>query len=184
MNALYVAPQIAKRFQNVLREEGLFNYPQFFKSTGAKELPLFSRDSQVDFLNTLTDEEADGVVMKLALAYLEKVMRAKPPLDFLAAITFLECDDDKLLVPHIFVYTGSTQELYSQIELEEPSSSMSERLIKALQRVGVEKQYDVLQDSSAIVECARIFVGHKLHPKASLIPMQSYKRKLSTGKRR
>jgi hypothetical protein len=131
---------------------------------------LYSHYSQLSFLEYLKVDRADGVLIRLSLDYLDRIIHhAGPKSKFLAAITVANTGTKKdYLQPSLFVCHGQIDELLKgRLVLRAPKSVFANRLKKIVGEVAGITRSHILQDTQTIPWTVRVFLGpeHLPHPR-------------------
>jgi hypothetical protein len=166
MERLRVPVTLKEKFLRVLKEERLDDPAQFFRAGFFDEIPLYSRYSQLSFLEQLPRDRANATLVRLSLDFLHRLTRSSvPSAGFLAAVTFNRYSKQEYLVPNVFVCHGKIDELIKGgLVLRAPGSVLASRLIETLGEVSDARRYLVLQDTQTIPREPRVFIGLRRHP--------------------
>lgn len=170
MERLRLSAKIREGFRRLLEEQKLDDLSQFFRDGFFDEIPLYSRYSQLSFLEYLEVGRADAVLIRLSLDYLDRIIHhAGPKSKFLAAVTVANTGTKKdYLQPSIFVCHGRIDELLKgRLMLRAPKSVFANRLKKIVDEVAGASRYHVLQDTRTIPRKVRVFISpkHLPHPR-------------------
>src|SRR5260221_315470 len=88
----------------VLTKEQLVDLSQFHRSGFFDEVPLFSRESDIDFLSAHPSHEANRILLGFALKFLKSVVSYEEHRSqFVAAVTVWEPAEDDRVIPNLFV---------------------------------------------------------------------------------
>lgn len=156
-----------QRFESVLASELLDDLAIFAKPDFFDEVPLYSRFSQVEFLESYGD--VDSILIELALAYLQRVADAvRLRSRRFVAMTVTDCPDDEFLTPSIFVCNTSAREKLSTLQLQEPSAPFTRRIEQLVKQTKSGAGFQVMEDRSLNSEEVRVFVGFESPPRGIL----------------
>lgn len=170
-------PEYTQRFADVLAEERLDDLSQFYREGFFDEIPLYSRSSQVAFLDALDRRTADRVILGLGLTYLDELVQfGHPAAEFLAAVTVFDFGKNERLVPGIFVCHGKVDEvLKGRLRLRAPKSVFGARVSRIVSELGGAERYEVLQDTLSVPRKVKVFIGCKSHPDPQMVAISAFK---------
>src|SRR5205807_1165644 len=96
------------KFWDILKREHLVDFSQFHRSGIFDELPLFSRESDLEFLAELTRDRANTVLLNFALKFFKSVVSYEEHRTaYFAAITVWSPSGSDPIIPNLFVWSGS-----------------------------------------------------------------------------
>ena len=103
----------------VLGREHLVDLSQFHKRNFFDEVPLFSRGSDIDFLSMYGSKRANSILLNFALKFLKAVVSYEEHRSaYFAAITVWSSTASELIVPNLFVWSGSIRRLQKKLVLD------------------------------------------------------------------
>ncbi|ODT96809.1 MAG: hypothetical protein ABS79_07815 [Planctomycetes bacterium SCN 63-9] len=167
-------------FWDILTRGRLVDLSQFHKPDAFEEVPLFTRYSELDFLNGKTSSEINSILLRFALKFLKTIiLYEEHRTHYLAAITIWEpLDSDDPIVPNLFFWSGKAdrvKNLKKQLPLDRVSTPFG-RKIKQLAGAGAHPRFDVLEDHSTIPGESRIFVSLGQRPYPSFLTLKDLQR--------
>ena len=134
-------PRFKADFEHLIKLQKLDNLEGFMEPIDLfEEVPLYSRFSQVSFLDGLPPIERNRVLIRAAALYLCVIINyfrenfAGREFDFFCMLSILDWDDfnEGGLVTPTFWYTNPSQGILEQIRLEPPSSIYSTFVAESL----------------------------------------------------
>jgi hypothetical protein len=157
----------------VLAREHLVDLSQFHKNKFFDEIPLYSRDSDTDFLSGYTTSEADKVLLDFSLKFLRSVVSYQEHrTGYFAAITVWPPAEGSRLVPNLFVWCGSARALQrTHLALEAPRTPFA----KTIKRLALGRShgtgFEVLEDTTTDPNESRVFISFAQPPYTGFISM-------------
>jgi hypothetical protein len=156
---------IKMQFDSLLRNQHLLDVvpnvgdPDFFD-----EVPLYSRYKQVEFLKQYGD--VNLWLVRLSLDYLNRVASEIhiPNAKRFVAITVISDDDDKYVVPAIFVCNSNVKQRLKSLHLSHPSEGLGKRVEALIAKTKLDTTFNVLEDRSTVPDDVRVFISHRSPP--------------------
>ncbi|HET6883908.1 MAG TPA: hypothetical protein VFI31_27385 [Pirellulales bacterium] len=155
--------EVTEKFEAVLEQErlvdrSLFDAPGFFD-----ELPLYSRYTQIEFLNRYGN--ADELLIQLSLDYLESVVeRRRSHAECFAAITIRDQGDQEHVVPYIFLCNGWVTRRLKPLRLTPPTSELAKSLRQSLDLLSRSSKFALAQDTISSPGNTRVFIALRRAP--------------------
>lgn len=124
-------------FENLIQIEGLDDLEQFAEVVDLfEEVPLYSRFSQLSFLNDLPPNEQNRILIRAGAWYLRFIIEylTRHDCDSFCMLTIRDWEDfpqGGLITPS-FWYTNPSQGTLDQIHLQPPDSAYSDFVAEAL----------------------------------------------------
>jgi hypothetical protein len=162
---------------NVLVKEHLADLSQFHRSGFFDEVPLFSRDSDVDFLKEDSAERANGTLVGFALKFLKSVVsyeQHRSP--YFAAITVWSPTQADRVVPNLFVWSGSVQQLRKKLILDVVKTSFAKKIKRIVSARTLHTEFELLEDTSTDPGDTRVFISFSQPPYKSFVPLGKFRR--------
>jgi hypothetical protein len=164
-----VDPRFADQFGRLFDRHDLTQYHRLMEYHGYfDELPLFARYAEVSFLDSLSIEERNRVLIRAAVAHLETILDysrqyyANREYDYFCAVTITGweyVDEGEVVVPH-FWYANPSHGAFEYLALEPPTSQYSRFVADCLDH---SPDYvlndDVVRDYTE-TRVERVFVQH------------------------
>ena len=145
------------RLWKLLEERNLADLSQFHQQGFFDEVPIYSRETDVDFLPD--DKTANEVLLGFALKYLKSVIAYEQhPGGYSAAITVWDFTEDRL-VPNMFVWCGAVRELAEKLVLRTVETSFGKRIEKLVSKLRLGNQFSVLEDALTVSDTPRVFIA-------------------------
>lgn len=162
---------------NVLVKEHLADLSQFHRSGFVDEVPLFSRDSDIDFLKEDTAERANRTLLGFALKFLKSVVSYQEHRSpYFAAITIWSPAHADRLVPNLFVWSGSVHQLRKKLILDVVKTSFAKKINRIVSAKNPEKGFELLEDTSTDPRDTRVFISFSQPPYQSFVPLGQFRR--------
>jgi hypothetical protein len=150
------------KLRQVLKKNNMADLAQFHQSGFFDEAPLYTRESDVNFLQD--DERANEILLRFAVEFLESVIEYKEhPNGYFAAVTLWDYSED-LLVPNIFVWCGPVEGLKEKLSLKTAATTFGTRIKEMLPKLRLADSFKVLEDTETEPGSARIFIGPTFRP--------------------
>ncbi|MDQ3054258.1 MAG: Imm15 family immunity protein [Actinomycetota bacterium] len=136
-------PRFKANFERLIKHQKLDNLEGFMEPIDLfEEVPLYSRFSQVSFLDGLLPIERNRVLIRAAAWYLCVITKyfreayVGRDCDFFCMLSILDWEDfnEGDLITPTFWYTNPSQGVLDQIRLESPDSAYSTFVAEALDR--------------------------------------------------
>lgn len=183
MASVNITPFVEAKFWQLLEQQRLNDRSQFVREGFFDEVPLYSRYSQLKFLEErflgYSRKEIDSVMIKFGLHYLEIILdKCVPKENFLAALTVRNSSGKNFrLLPSIFVCHGRVEELLDgRLELVPPKSVFAKRLETIVSDIAGPNRYHVLQDSLTVPRDVRVFVGPRHLSNSLMVGVDAFMR--------
>jgi len=156
----------------VLAKEQLVDLSQFHRSGFFDEVPLFSRESDIDFLSDRPNHEANGILLGFALKFLRSVVSYEEHRSqFVAAITVRGSAEDDRVIPSLFVWSGSVHKLRSRLALGPPTTPFAKKIKQMVSHRHTHDGFEVLQDTTTEPSETRVFISFAQPPYRSFVPL-------------
>ncbi|MGA2069187.1 MAG: hypothetical protein ABSG86_29820 [Thermoguttaceae bacterium] len=147
--------------RQVLKHEHLDDVSAFSDPGFFDEIPLYSRYRHIESFISDADSP-ESVLLDLAITYLEEIIgQAKPRATFLAAITVLDDTDCDQIVPNLFVCHGQVRQRLHGLRLSVPSTPFGKRLASIVRRLGRQRKFQLLEDTSTVPGHVRVFISYR-----------------------
>lgn len=159
----------------VLAREHLVDLSQFHKSKFFDEVPLYSRDSDTDFLSGYPTSEADKILLDFSLKFLRSVVSYQEHRSgYFAAITVWPAAEGSRLVPNLFVWCDSARALQkTHLVLEAPRTPFA----KSIKRLAIGRShstgFEILEDTATDPNESRVFISFANPPYTGFISMNN-----------
>lgn len=151
---------IESRLWHLLEKEKLADLSQFHQPGHFDEVPLYSRDSDVEFVG----KDAGSALLLFSLKFLRAVVAYQEHRrGYVAAIT-LRKDVGEHLVPHLFFACEEIQPLQKHLVLQSPATSFGKRIKKMIDRCDLGVPFDVFEESVEVDDETRVFISLALPP--------------------
>jgi hypothetical protein len=159
---------------NVLAREHLTDLSQFHKRDLFDEMPLFSRDSDVDFLKDSTVDQANGALLGFALNFLESVVSyEKHRSPYFAAITVWSSTRADRVVPNLFVWSRPVEQLRRNLILDVVKTSFAKKIERIVSGRKLQTGFDFLEDTLTDPGETRVFVSLSQPPYKSFVALST-----------
>jgi hypothetical protein len=169
------------RLWRMLEEKKLADLSQFHRPGFFDEVPLDSRQSDVDFLPE-DESEANGVLLRFTLKYLKSVVAYEPHrTGYMAAITVWSFADSPM-VPNLFVWCGALRELKKKLALKAVATPFGKRMKKLVPRLKVGDRLDVLEQASTVPDTIRVFIGPARPSYPGFVTLERFRRPARASK--
>lgn len=151
------------RLWQLLEAEHLADLSQFHQRGFFDEVPLFSRNSDIDFLPK-GNRAASEILLRFAFKFLKSVIAYEEHrTGYLAAITVWDLSMP-LLVPNLFVWCGPVRALKDKLALTGVMTPFGKRTKKLVQAQCINEPFAVLEDNSTVPDMTRIFIAPARSP--------------------
>ncbi len=165
------------------QKEELADLSQFHRPGFDDEVPLVSRELDLDFL-PVGKKAANEILLAFALKFLNAVIAYEPhATGYFAAITIWRVAKGPL-VPHLFVWCGALRELAEKLwlhALTTPFATQTKKLVKSL-RLG--EPFEVLEDTATIPKTPRVFIAPARPPYRGFAALETLCRPAKVATRR
>jgi len=167
------------KFWDILAKEHLVDLSQFHKSPFFDEVPLFSRESDIEFLSRHPEDEASVILLRFALKFFNSVVSyEKHRAAYFAAITVWNYSETDPFMPNLFVCSGCIPWLKKKLVLNKATTPFGKRIKGLVSRVDLGVRFEVLEDTSTDRDMQRIFISQLVQPYPSFVPLTKYRRAL------
>jgi len=158
-----------RRLWEVLEKEKLTDLSQFHR-VGFDEVPLFSRESDLEFLPQ-ENGAAREMLLRFALKFLNAVIAyEKHPTGYFAAITLWDVPSERL-VPNLFAWCGNTGRLKEKLALDHATTPFAKGIKKVLPKLHLVEKLEVREDTSTDPDATRVFVAPGRAPYKGFLPL-------------
>lgn len=151
-------PRFKADFERLIKLQKLDNLEGFMEPIDLfEEVPLYSRFSQVSFLDSLSSIERNRVLIRAAAWYLCVIIKyfreayAGRDCDFFCMLSILDWEDfnEGGLITPTFWYTNPSQGVLDQIRLEPPDSAYSIFVAEALD---CDRSFKIKEDLTRLLD--------------------------------
>jgi hypothetical protein len=163
------------RLWEVLTKERLVDLSQFHRDGLFDEVPLYSRESDVNFLSHEPRSRVDQILIDFALKFLKAVISYEEHRSpYFAAITVWPAAEGDRLVPQIFVWSGPVRELRKKLVLATPKSPFAKRIQQIVRGKHAKNGFAVLEDTATDSDETRVFISLARPPYHRFIPLSGF----------
>ncbi len=143
-------------------------------------MPLYARFDEISFLHALPTEQANAVLLRAGLNYLDElVAQSDPPAPFVAALTVWDDGDADPIVPRIFVCNDlERHELRRKLVLEAPRTPFARSIARLIETVRP-GPFDVFEDDETCPDALRAVVSYKAPVRERQIVLSSFGKDLA-----
>jgi len=161
------------RLWKLLEERTLADLSQFHQQGFFDEVPLYSRESDVDFLPD--DETAKEVLLGFALKFLNSVIAYEQHRGgYAAAITVWDFTENRL-VPNMFIWCRADRELEDKLTLRTVKTPFGKRIKKLVSKLRLGNQFSVLEDVLTIPDTTRVFIAPMVQPYQGFVTLDHFR---------
>lgn len=161
------------RFWKVLERDHLADLSQFHKPESFDEVPLFSRERDIEFLPSDKDK-ANQIVLRFALKFLRAVVAYdEDRLAYFAAITLWSHASDPLM-PYLFAWSGDALKLKKELSLAPPTTSFAKKIRKLLAKVDLTGAFALSEDTATLSGETRVFIAPERPPYRGFVPLSAF----------
>ena len=172
---------IESRLWKLLEKEHLTDLSQFHQQGFFDEVPLYSRQSDVDFLPD-DKNEANEILLRFALKFLKSVVAYEQHrTGYMAAITVWNFSD-ALLVPNLFVWCDALRGLKEKLTLYAATTSFGKEMKQLAPKLDRGEQFEVLEDATTLPETTRVFIALARPPYPGMATLDSFRRSAKAAK--
>ncbi len=168
------------RLWKLLEQEKLADLSQFHQAGFRDEVPLYSRESDLDFLpnnSGITNE----ILLTFALKFLKAVVAYEEHrAGFFAAITVWRLSGP--VVPNLFIWSGPVRELEDKLTLNVVATPFGKRVKRIVSKLRTQDDFELLEDTSTIPNMPRVFFGLARSPYAGFVTLDKLRKPLSSAK--
>lgn len=152
------------RLWKLLEKEKLTDLSQFHQRGSFDEVPLFSRESDIEFLPK--DDAATAILLRFALKFLKAVLaHEQHQTGYFAAITVWSPADP--LVPNLFFWCDDDRGLKEQLALDEATTSFAKQIKKFVSKLHLGEKFEIREDNSTVPDATRVFIA----PERGFLPL-------------
>ncbi len=170
------------RLWNLLEEEKLADLSQFHQRGFFDEVPLYSRESDIDFLPGGANA-ASEILLRFALKFLKSVVAYEEHrTGYFAAVTIWGFSDAPL-VPNLFVWCGAVRELVNKLTLNDVKTPFGKQIKRLVPRLRLSDQFEVLEDTSTNPDAARVFIAPAQPPYQGFMSLGTLRTLANTSQR-
>ncbi len=160
------------RLWKLLEKAKLADLSQFHQPESFDEVPLFSRESDIEFL--LKDNAAREILLRFALKFLRSVIAYEEHRrGYFAAITIWGSADP--LVPNLFVWCGDVRKLKEKLALEAATTSFGKQIKKLVSKLHLGKTFGVREDTLTLPRETRVFIAPEQPPYKGFVPLTAFR---------
>ena len=167
----------------VLEKGRLADLSQFHRPHFFDEVPLYSRQSDISFLD-FPAVQANSILLGFALKFLNSVISYEEHrTPYFAAITVWDFPEDEPLVPNLFVWFDPIQSLYDRLTLDAAKTAWGKKIKRTVSSMRLSDRFDVLEDNETTADSSRVFIGPSLPPYRSFVPLYAFRKPAGVIKR-
>ena len=171
--------QYENQLWKLLEKEKLADLSQFHHR-GFDEVPLFSRESEIEFL--LKEDGANEILLQFALKFLRAVIAyERHDTGYFAAITFWSISAEPL-VPNLFVWCGDVRDLKKKLALDAPTTSFAKQIKMFVSKIKIGEKFIVREDTSTDPDATRVFIAPERLPYPGFVPLTKFRKRVQTAK--
>jgi hypothetical protein len=168
------------RLWKLLEKEKLTDLSQFHQPESFDEVPLFSRESDIEFL--LKDDAASEILLRFALKFLKSVIAYEEhQTAYFAAITVWSLSADPL-VPNLFVWCGDVRDLKEKLALDAATTSFGKQIKKLVSKLHLDEEFEVREDTSTLPDATRAFIVPERPPYQGFVPLTAFRKQAKAAK--
>lgn len=146
-----------------------YHQPGFFD-----EVPLYSRESDIDFLPA-NEKEATAILLRFALKFLKSVVAYESHrTGYVAAITVWDFSDAPI-VPNLFVWCAPVRELKKKLVLQTVTTAFGKRIKRMVPRPRLDDPFEVLEDVSTVPDSTRLFFAPARPSYAGFVTLDQFR---------
>ena len=169
------------RLWSLLEKEKLADLSQFHRHGFFDEVPISSRESDLDFLPE-NENEANDILLKFALKFLKAIIAYEQhPKGYVAAITVWNFSDERL-IPNVLVWCGPVRDLEEKLALSVVGTRFGKRIKKMVPRYRLGDQFTVLEDTSTVPDMTRVFITLTEPPYEGFVTLDHFCKPASAAK--
>ena len=167
-------------FRELFQSRELGDYAVFSARDFCDEVPLYARFGEISFLHALPTEQANAVLLRAGLDYLDElVTQSDPPAPFVAALTIWDDGDADPIVPRIFVCNDlEKHELRRKLVLEAPRTPFARSIAQLVETIRP-GPFEVFEDNETCPGALRAVVSHKVPVRQRQIVLSSFGKDLA-----
>jgi hypothetical protein len=172
--------QYESRLWGLLEKDKLTDLSQFHQPGSFDEVPLFSRETEIEFL--LKDDTASEILLRFALKFLKAVISYEQhPRGYFAAITVWSLSADPL-VPNLFVWCGDVGELKEKLPLDAATTSFAKQIKKLVSKLQLGEKFQIREDTVTVPDATRVFIAPERPPYQGFVPLTAFRKAAKTAK--
>jgi len=165
----------------LLEDKKLADLAQFHRRGFFDEVPLYTRERDIDFLPD-DKSEANEILLRFALKYLKSIIAYEQHrTGYFAAITVWSFSVAPL-VPNLFVWCGAVRPLEEKLALAVAASPFGKQMNKLVPRLRLGDQYKVLEDTSTVADATRVFIAPERPPYQGFVTLDHFQQSASASK--
>ncbi len=169
------------RLWRLLEKDNLADLARYHQRRFFDEVPLFSRDSDIDFLPK-AKKAARGILVTFALKFLQSVIAYEQhPSGYFAAITLWNLSADAF-VPNLFAWCAPIRELEDKLELSLGTTPFAKETKKLVNGLRLSETFKVLEDSRTDPDSPRVFIAPAHPPYRGFAALDTFRRQTSASK--
>ena len=169
------------RLWRLLEEQKLADLSQFHRRGFFDEVPLYSRESDIQFLPH-DENEATKVLLGFALKFLQSVVAyERHPAGYFAAVTVWDFSDDPI-VPNLFVWCDTVRGLEEKLALKATKTRFAKRIKKLVPGLGLGDPFDILEDTSTVPDTPRVVYLPARLPYPGFASLDHFRRPMRAAK--
>jgi hypothetical protein len=150
------------RLWELLEKQKLADLSQFHQPGCFDEVPLCSRQSDIEFLPT-GERAANEILLRFALKFLNAVIAYEEHRSgYFAAITVWDFSADRL-IPHLFFWSKSVRGLKQELKLRPATSRFAKQISRLVGQIDLGERLAIGEDTSTVHGATRIFIAPE-HP--------------------
>lgn len=163
------------RLWKLLQKEKLADLSQFHQPGSFDEVPLFSRESDIEFL--LKNDAANEVLLQFALKFLNAVIAYEQHrTGYFAAITVWSSTVNPV-VPNLFVWCGGIRNLKNNLVLDRATTSFAKKIRTVVSKMHQRKSFEVREDTSTAPDATRVFIAPERPPYQGFVRMTTFRKR-------
>jgi len=160
------------RLWAVLTKEHLVDLSQFHRGSFFDEVPLFSRESDLDFLREYGSDRANIILLGFASKFLKSVVSYEEHrTPYFAAITVWSSAETDRVVPNLFVWSGSVRQLQKKLVLDVVRTPFGKKVKRLVSMRNMQSQFKILEDTATDPGETRVFISFSHPPYESFVPL-------------
>jgi hypothetical protein len=168
------------RLWKLLEKEQLTDLSQFHQPGSFDEVPLFSRESDIEFL--LKDDAASEILLRFALKFLKAVVAYEQhQKGYFAAITVWSLSADPI-VPNLFVWCGDVGDLKEKLTLDAPTTAFAKQIKKLVSKLHLGEKFDIREDTSTVPDAIRVFIAPERSPYQGVASLATFRKQAKAAK--
>lgn len=162
--------------RKALESNGMADLSQFHTGDDGDEVPLYSRESDIDFL--LQDYDIKGtntVLLGFAVKYLQSVIAHKKHVKpYFAAITVWNYSKEEPIIPNLFVHPNP-DDLKGLLRLQDATTLFAKKMARLVSRLELSKEFVVFEDRVTDPDMVRVFIGPSSAPYKEFVLLRKFR---------